>query len=136
MIKKIDHIGIAVRDINEQINYYRNVLGLEVEGEETVPDQGIKTCFIKVGDIHIELLQPVTEDSPVKKFIDKKGEGIHHISYLSTDINETVSDMKDNGIDLLNEIPKKGAGDKMICFAHPKSTFGVLTEICQESKKP
>ena len=134
MISKIDHIGIAVNSIDEQIPYYRDVLGLKVERVEEVKSEGVKVCFIKVGDTHIELLEPISEESPVKKFLDKNGQGVHHIAYASSDVVQTVLDMKGKDFRLLNEQPKQGAGGKLICFAHPKSTFGVLTEICQETE--
>lgn len=130
MVKKIDHIGIAVNSISEQVPYYREILGLTVEKVEEVKSEGVKVCFIKVGDTHIELLEPISDESPIKKFLDKNGQGVHHIAYSTDDIEEVVVDMKAKDVKLLNEYPKQGAGGKLICFAHPKSTFGVLTEIC------
>jgi methylmalonyl-CoA epimerase len=135
MIKKIAHIGIAVKNIDEQIPYYRDILGLEIEGTEIVEEQGVKVCFIKIGDTHIELLEPIRDNSPIKSFLDNKGEGVHHIAYESSDIREYISRMKEKGFKLLNEEPKKGAHNMSICFAHPKSTFGVLTEVCQKGKE-
>lgn len=131
MVRKIDHIGIAVNSIDEQIPYYRDVLGLKVEKAQVVSGEGVKVCFIAVGDTHIELLEPVSDDSPVKKFIEKNGQGFHHIAYHSDDISKAVSTFKSKDIRMINEEPKCGAGGKKICFAHPKSTFGVLTEICE-----
>jgi methylmalonyl-CoA/ethylmalonyl-CoA epimerase len=134
MIKKIDHIGIAVNSIDKQLPYYRDVLGLEIENIETVESEGVKVCFIKVGDTHIELLEPISEKSPIKKFLDKKGEGVHHIAYLTNDIKDSIKKVKENDMILLNEEPKTGAGGKQICFLHPKSTYGVLTEVCEIKK--
>ena len=134
MVSKIDHIGIAVNSIDEQLPYYRDMLGLKVEKVETVESEGVKVCFIKVGDTHIELLEPINETSPIKKFLEKNGQGVHHIAYSSDDVVKTMFDMKGKDFKLLNEQPKEGAGGKLICFIHPKSTFGVLTEICQETK--
>ena len=131
MVKKIEHIGIAVNSIDEQIPYYRDVLGLKLEKIEEVASEGVKVCFFAVGDTHIELLEPISDDSPIKKFIDKNGQGFHHIAYHSDNVSELVSKFKDNELRMINEEPKTGAGGKKICFAHPKSTFGVLTEICQ-----
>jgi methylmalonyl-CoA epimerase len=132
MIKKIDHIGIAVKSIDEQIPYYRDVLGLEIENIENIESEGVKVCFIRAGDVHIELLEPVRDDSPVKKFLDAKGQGFHHIAFESDDISGMMEKMKANNVQLLSDKPKQGAGGKLICFAHPKSTFSVLTEICQK----
>lgn len=130
MIKKIDHIGIAVNNIEEQLPYYRDILGLEIEKIETVESEGVKVCFIKIGNIHIELLEPIVETSPIKTFLDKKGQGVHHIAYTSDNIKEDINRLKENNISLLNETPKIGANNKKIVFAHPKSTHSVLTEIC------
>ena len=135
MISKIDHIGVAVNSIDEQLPYYRDTLGLKIEKVETVASEGVKVCFIKVGDTHIELLEPISDESPVKKFIEKNGQGVHHIAYATDDVAKVVLDMKGKDVRLLNEQPKQGAGGKLICFAHPKSTFGVLTEICQATEK-
>ncbi len=134
MVTKIDHIGIAVNSIDEQIPYYRDALGLEIEKIETVESEGVKVCFIKVGDTHIELLEPISDTSPVKKFLEKNGQGVHHIAYASNDIVKSVLDVKGKNFQLINEQPKTGAKGKLICFLHPKSTFGVLTEICQETE--
>jgi methylmalonyl-CoA/ethylmalonyl-CoA epimerase len=134
MVKKIDHIGIAVNSIDEQVSFYRDILGLKVEKTETVASEGVKVCFISVGDTHIELLEPISEESPIKKFLEKNGQGVHHIAYSTSDIVETIVGLKGKDFRLINEQPKQGAGGKLICFVHPKSTFGVLTEICQETE--
>lgn len=132
MVEKIDHIGIAVNSIEQQLKYYKDILKLELEKIDEVKSEGVKVCFFKVGDTHIELLEPITEDSPIKKFIDKKGEGMHHIAYKVKNIEEQILKLKAENVSILNEIPKIGAGDKKICFLHPKSSFGVLTELCQD----
>lgn len=131
MIEKIDHIGIAVNSIEQQLNHYKNVLGLELEKIEEVKSEGVKVCFLKVGDTHIELLEPISEESPIKKFLEKKGEGFHHIAYKVKNIEEQITKFKNNNYTVLNETPKIGAGGKKICFLHPKSSFGVLTELCE-----
>ncbi|MBN1114773.1 MAG: methylmalonyl-CoA epimerase [Oligoflexia bacterium] len=134
MVKKIDHIGIAVNSIDEQLPYYQYVLGLEIEKIEEVPEQGVKVCFLKVGEVHIELLEPLNDQSPVQKFLDSKGQGVHHIAYEAEDLEQVIDRMNRNLVDLINKAPKKGADGKKICFAHPRSTFGVLTEICQKAE--
>ncbi|MEI6080733.1 MAG: methylmalonyl-CoA epimerase [bacterium] len=131
MVNRIDHIGIAVNSIEEQLPYYQDILGLEIQKIETVASEGVKVCFIAVGDTHIELLEPISDESPIKKFLEKNGQGVHHIAYATDDIVETVVGLKGKQFKLINEQPKQGAGGKLICFVHPKSTFGVLTEICQ-----
>ena len=132
MIKKISHIGIAVKSIDEQIPYYRDDLGLEFDGIEIVEDQKLKVAFFKVGEARIELLEPTSEDSPVAKFIDKKGEGIHHLAYGVEDINESIKDMEKAGKKMIDKKPRLGAGNHQIAFLHPKSTFHVLTELTEE----
>ncbi|HOW16598.1 MAG TPA: VOC family protein, partial [bacterium] len=108
MVTKIDHIGVAVNSIDEQIPYYRDALGLEIEKIETVESEGVKVCFIKVGDTHIELLEPISDTSPVKKFLEKNGQGVHHIAYASNDIVKSVLDVKGKNFQLINEQPKTG----------------------------
>jgi methylmalonyl-CoA epimerase len=131
MIKKIEHLGIAVRSIKTARKFYEDVLGLVCEKEEEVVSQKVRTAFFKVGDMHIELLEPTSKDSPISVYLDKKGEGIHHIAYLTDDIEEQLQRAKDNGCDLIHETPIEGAGGKQVAFLHPKSTFGVLTEFCK-----
>ena len=130
MIQKIDHLGIAVKDLDAAKKYYENVLGLTCEGEEEVPSQKIKTAFFNVGGVHIELLEGTNEDSPVSKFIAKKGEGIHHLAFASDDVQQQLNHAKEQGVRLINETPVPGAGGKQIGFLHPASTLGVLTEFC------
>ncbi len=132
MLKKIDHIGIAVRSIEESLTFYENILGLQCEKIETVESQKVKTAFFSIGDIHIELLEPTAGDSPIAKFLEKKGEGVHHIAYESDDIDNQLKMAKKGGCQLINEEPVVGAGGKKVAFLHPKSTHGVLTEFCME----
>ena len=132
MITKIDHLGIAVRSLDETIPYYEQVLGLHCEGREEVESQKVRTAFFAAGDVHIELLEPTSEDSPIAKFLEKyPSGGIHHIAFATDDINSQLTQAKERGARLIHEVPFMGAGDKFVAFLHPKSTFGVLTEFCQ-----
>ncbi|MEC9491417.1 methylmalonyl-CoA epimerase [Flexistipes sp.] len=130
MLKKIDHIGIAVKSLEEAVRFYET-LGVNVESYEEVPSQKVKVAFIKLGDSNVELLEPTSEDSPVAKFLDKKGEGIHHLCYEVNDVSESLDIMKKDGMKLINEEPIKGAHGKLVAFVHPKSANGVLTELSQ-----
>ena len=132
MIKKIDHLGFAVRSIDEARTFYEEVLGLVCEKEEIVASQKVRTAFFTVGDIHIELLEPTSDDSPISKFLDKNGEGFHHIAYKTDDISGQLETAREQGCRLIHETPIEGAGGKQVAFLHPKSTFGVLTEFCKQ----
>jgi methylmalonyl-CoA/ethylmalonyl-CoA epimerase len=132
MLKKIDHIGIAVKSLDEAIKFYENALGLKCQKIEEVPTQKVKTAFFEVGEVHLELLEPTAEDSPIAKFLQRNGEGIHHIAYYTDEIVEQLSRAKDAGCKLINEEPVPGAGGKKVAFLHPKSTHGVLTEFCSK----
>jgi methylmalonyl-CoA/ethylmalonyl-CoA epimerase len=131
MIEKIDHLGIAVRSIESARTFYEEVLGLVCEKEEVVASQKVRTAFFTVGNIHIELLEPTSDDSPIAAFLEKKGEGFHHIAYLTDDINGQLETAREHGCRLINETPIEGAGGKRVAFLHPKSTCGVLTEFCK-----
>lgn len=131
-MNKIEHIGIAVKNIDESNSLFTKLFGEPHYKTETVESEGVKTSFFKVGDNKIELLEATKEDSPIAKFIDKKGEGIHHIAFDVDDIELEVKRLKEEGFIVLNEIPKKGADNKLIVFLHPKTTNGVLIELCQE----
>ncbi|MFP4165989.1 MAG: methylmalonyl-CoA epimerase [Opitutales bacterium] len=131
MIQQIDHIGIAVRDLDVASEYYERALGLSCEGREEVPSQKVKTAFFKTGGVHIELLEPMGEDSPIAKFLEKSGEGIHHIAFRVDDVEAQLKHASDAGVRLIHEVPVDGASDKLVAFLHPKSTHGVLTEFCQ-----
>jgi methylmalonyl-CoA/ethylmalonyl-CoA epimerase len=130
----IEHIGIAVRSLDEAIPYYESVLGLKCYAIEEVEEQKVRTAFFKVGQTKIELLEPTDPDSPVGKFIEKKGEGMHHIAFAVNDIEGHLRDAEEKGVRLIDSIPRKGAEGLDIAFLHPKSTFGVLTEFCQKKK--
>ncbi|MCK5481509.1 MAG: methylmalonyl-CoA epimerase [Gammaproteobacteria bacterium] len=130
MLEKIDHIGIAVRSIDQAKPFFEKVLGLLCEGEEVVESQKVKTAFFAVGEVHIELLEPTSDDSPIAKFLENKGEGIHHIAYKTDDIASQLAQAKESGCRLIHETPIEGAGGKQVAFLHPKSTYGVLMEFC------
>jgi len=128
---KVDHIGIAVKSISEALKLYEEVLGIKCEGVEEVSEQKVKTAFLPIGDTEIELLESTSPDGPVAKFIEKRGEGIHHIAFRVENIEEALRELKEKGIALIDEKPRKGAGGARIAFLHPKSTSGVLIEICE-----
>jgi len=132
MIQQIDHLGIAVRNLDESVAFYENALGLHCHGREEVASQKVKTAFFEAGDVHIELLEPTAEDSPIAKFLEKNGEGIHHIAFRTDDIDGQLKKAAGAGVRLIHEVPFEGAANKMVAFLHPKSTHGVLTEFCQE----
>lgn len=132
MIKKINHLGIAVNSLSDSVPFYRDVLKLEYLGEETVPEQKVKVAMFDVGEVKIELLEPTSEDSPIAKHLQKKGEGIHHVAYESDGIVEELNTMESAGIQLIDKEARKGAHGMKIAFLHPKSTGKVLTEICQK----
>lgn len=134
MFNKIEHLGIAVKNLTESNELFEKLLGVPCYKQEEVASEGVMTSFFKTGESKIELLQATREDSPIAKFIEKKGEGIHHIAFDVTDIEIEIKRLKEEGFVLLNETPKKGADNKLIAFLHPKSTNGVLIEICQEIK--
>lgn len=134
MLKKIDHIGIAVRSIAEARTFYEKALGLKYEREETVETQKVRTAFFSIGETHIELLEPISDESPIAGFLEKWGEGIHHIAYKSDNLEEQLIKARESGLQLINEKPVGGADGKLIAFLHPKSTFGVLTELCEEKE--
>lgn len=134
MLKKVDHIGIAVNSLEEGIALYETILGTKCEKIEEVKSQKVKTAFFQIGEIHIELLSPTSDDGPIQKFLDKHGEGIHHVAYASDDIQSDLKRVKEQNIDLIHEIPIEGANNKSVAFLHPKSTKKVLTEFCQDKK--
>ncbi|MCW3092602.1 MAG: methylmalonyl-CoA epimerase [Ferruginibacter sp.] len=127
----IEHIGIAVKDLTAAIKYYEEVLGLTCYSIEEVSEQQVKTAFFKIGQTKIELLESTSPEGPVGKFIEKKGEGIHHIAFAVNDIEAQLSDAASKSIQLIDHTPRKGAEGLDIAFLHPKSTFGVLTELCE-----
>lgn len=131
MVKKIDHIGIAVKDLAAARGFYENVLGLKVTEEEVVEEQKVKVAFIPTGDSEVELLESTTPDGPIAKFIEKNGEGIQHIAFRVDNLEETLARLKALGIRLIDEKPRRGAGGAKIAFLHPKATFGTLVELCE-----
>ena len=129
-LSHIEHLGIAVKSIEEALPYYENVLGLKCYSVEEVPDQKVRTAFMMVGQTKLELLEPTSDESPIAKFIEKRGEGIHHIAFCVEDANEALADAASKGVKLIDEKARKGAEGLNIGFLHPKSTMGVLTEVC------
>jgi methylmalonyl-CoA/ethylmalonyl-CoA epimerase len=129
MLKKIDHIGIAVTSLDSALAFYA-AMGVKPTHTEVVESQKVKTAFITVGDVHIELLEPTAADSPVAKSIEKRGEGLHHIAYEVDDVAAALGNLKTEGIKLIDESPKIGAHNMTVAFVHPKSVSGVLTELC------
>lgn len=127
----IEHIGIAVEDLEKAIEYYENVLGLKCYAVEEVKDQKVKTAFFKVGQTKIELLESTEPDGPIGKYIEKKGQGIHHIAFNVQDLPQALKEAEEKGVKLIDSDPRKGAEGLNIAFLHPKSTFGVLTEFCE-----
>ena len=131
----IEHIGIAVKNLEESIKYYEEVLGLKCYNIEEVKDQKVKTAFLKVGEVKIELLESTDPEGPIGKYIEKKGEGIHHIAFAVNDIENKLKHAEEKGVRLIDATPRKGAEGLEIAFLHPKSTFGVLTELCEDNNK-
>jgi methylmalonyl-CoA epimerase len=129
MIQKIDHVGIAVSDLDEALKLYRDILGLEVEKTEEFG--GMKIAFIPIGDTEFELLQPLDPDGALAKFVEKRGEGVQHIALRVDDVEKALEEFKARGLKVIDEKPRPGAGGASIAFFHPKSTRGVLLEICQ-----
>ena len=134
-VGKVDHIGIAVSNLEEAVKFYHDVLGIELQGTEEVADQKVKVAFMPCGDTEIELLESTAPDGPIAKFIEAKGQGIQHIAYRVDNIEQAIADMKEKGIRMIDETPRYGAGNAKIAFLHPKSTNGVLVELCERSGK-
>ncbi len=134
MIKKIEHIGIAVKDLDNSNALFKKLFGNKHYKIEKVESEGVSTSFFLLGETKIELVASTSDNSSIAKFIEKKGEGIHHIAYAVDDIVVEMERLKKEGFELINEQPKDGADNKLICFLHPKSTNGVLVELCQEKK--
>ena len=132
MIKQIDHIGIAVRNIEEQVKFYTKVMGLDPGDVEIVQEEKVKTVMIPVGEVRLELLEATSDDSPIATFLKKRGEGIHHIAYRVDDLRNHLKHLKNSNVRLIHDVPRKGTKRLMIAFIHPKSTHGVLTELCQK----
>jgi methylmalonyl-CoA/ethylmalonyl-CoA epimerase len=127
----IEHIGIAVKNLDEAISFYEGVLGLKCYAVEEVKDQKVKTAFFKVGQTKIELLESTDSEGPIGKFIDKRGEGVHHIAFCVNNLPEKLKEVEQKGVQLIDKAPRRGAEGLDIAFLHPKSTLGVLTEFCE-----
>jgi len=131
MVNKLDHIGIAVKDLQATLKFYEETLGLKSTGVEVVEEQKVRVAFLPIGDTEVELLESTEEDGPIAKFIAKNGEGIQHMAYSVDDIVVAIAEMKEKGVRMIDETPRYGAGGAKIAFCHPKSTSGVLVELCQ-----
>lgn len=134
-VLKIDHLGIAVNSIEEGKKFWTDVLGLKFEGSETVAEQKVTTAFFPVGESEVELLESTAPDGPVAKYIEKRGEGIQHMAFRVENIEEALAELKEKGIRLIDEKPRIGAGGAKIAFLHPKSTNGILVELCERSEQ-
>ena len=133
ILKKVDHIGIAVKNLDETIPYYTETLGLTLLKIEEVASESVRVAFVDAGNVKLELLEPMSEQSAIHSFIEKKGEGIHHIAFGVEGIEERMNELRTKGIRILNEQPKIGAGGAQVAFLHPKSSYGVLYELCDKS---
>jgi methylmalonyl-CoA/ethylmalonyl-CoA epimerase len=131
MLKRLDHIGIAVESIETALKFFRDALGLELEKIEEVPGQKVRVAFLPIGEIHIELIEPTSPDSPVKKFLSEKGEGIQHLAFETEDVQTALDALKMKGIQLIDTSPRPGAGGSKVAFLHPKSSHRVLIELCK-----
>lgn len=131
MFEKIDHVGIAVTDLEKALAFYRDQLGLIFKGTEEVAEQKVRVAFFPAGESKIELLEPTDPEGPVAKFIEKKGQGVHHLSFRVTDIEGKLKELQEKGVALIDEKPRYGAGGAKIAFLHPKATGGVLIELCE-----
>ncbi|HSJ70000.1 MAG TPA: methylmalonyl-CoA epimerase [Anditalea sp.] len=131
-MRKIEHLGIAVKNLKSSNELFKKLLGSEHYKEEKVEGEGVATSFFMIGETKVELLEATRDDSPIAKFIEKKSEGIHHIAFDVADIHSEVARLKGEGFEILNETPKEGADNKLVVFLHPRSTNGVLVELCQE----
>jgi methylmalonyl-CoA/ethylmalonyl-CoA epimerase len=130
-VKAVNHIGIAVRSIDAQRPFYEGALGAVFEGVEVVPDQKVRVGFFRVGDVRFELLEPTEPASTVAAFLEKRGEGLHHVALTVERIEERIAELKQAGLRMIDDVPRPGAHHMRIAFLHPKSTFGVLTELCE-----
>ena len=127
----IDHVGVAVPSLAEALPFYRDVLGMTPHGAEEVPEQGVRVAFLRAGASHIELLEPLTPESTVGKFLARRGAGLHHVALAVPDVAAALADLAARGVELIDRRPRHGAGNKLIAFLHPRATGGVLVELCQ-----
>ncbi|WP_129595723.1 methylmalonyl-CoA epimerase [Anaerophilus nitritogenes] len=130
-ILNVDHIGVAVKNLDETLKFYQNILGLKLQGTEVVQEQKVKVAFIPIGDTEVELLESTEVDGPIAKYIDKKGEGLQHIAFRVENIEEAIKELKEKGVKMIDEKPRYGAGGAKIAFCHPKDTNGVLIELSE-----
>lgn len=130
-VKALNHVGIAVRSIDEQRPFYEESLGAEFECYEEVPSQKVRVGFFRVGDVRLELLEPTDPEGPIGKFLEKRGEGLHHLAFTVADIQTRIDQLKESGVRMIDETPRNGAHDMKIAFLHPKSSHGVLCELCE-----
>jgi len=131
MLKKIDNVGIAVSSIEKAKKFYEDQLGMKLSEPETVEEQKVRVAFVKVGESKVELLESLDEEGPIAKFIEKRGEGFQHIAFNVENIEEKLAELKSKGVRLIDEKPRRGAGGKKVAFIHPKSSYGVLIELCE-----
>ncbi len=134
MVKSLNHIGIAVRSIDAQRPFYEDALGAEFEGIEEVPSQKVRVAFFRVGNVRLELLESTDSEGPIAKFLDKRGEGLHHLAFTVDDIQARIDQLKHSGLRMIDDKPRGGAHHMQIAFLHPKSSHGVLTELCEPKK--
>ena len=130
-VKSLHHVGIAVESIDDHKTFYEGELGLEFEGLEDVPSQKVRVAFFRAGDVRLELLEPTSEDSTVAKFIEKRGQGLHHLAFAVEDIKDRIAELRASGLRMIDESPRAGSHQMQIAFLHPKSSGGVLTELCE-----
>ena len=135
-VKSLNHVGIAVQSIDDQRPFYEEALGAEFEGYEDVPSQKVRVGFFRVENVRLELLEPTATDSPVAKFLEKRGEGLHHLAFSVENIQTRIDELKQYGVRMIDETPRGGAHHMQIAFLHPKSTHGVLTELCEPAQVP
>jgi methylmalonyl-CoA/ethylmalonyl-CoA epimerase len=131
MVSKIDHIGIAVKNLEESLHFYQETLGLDLAGTEVVEDQHVKVAFLPIGDTEIELLESTDQEGPIARYIEKRGQGVQHLAVRVENIEDAIREMKEKGIRMIDQVPRYGAGGAKIAFCHPKSTGGVLVELTE-----
>lgn len=135
-VKALNHVGIAVRSIETQRPFYERELGAQFECVEDVPSQKVRVAFFRINDIRLELLEPTDPTSSVQAFLDKRGEGLHHLAFTVEDIRDRIAELRESGLRMIDESPRLGSHEMQIAFVHPKSTFGVLVELCEPAKHP
>ena len=130
-VRSLNHIGIAVRSLEDQRSFYEDALGAEFEGFEEVASQKVRVGFFRIGEVRLELLEPTDPTSPIAKFLEKRGEGLHHLAFTVENIQQRIAELQASGLKMIDETPRRGAHQMQIAFLHPKSTAGVLTELCE-----